>query len=148
MRDKRMLSMNVSSLFTNVPLMEIVEITERQLDLEIPLCSLKELLLKCTMNVHFVFSNSYYRQVDGIGMGGSALGPILADFFLAKLENGKFKDIIREFDMYYRYVADTFILADGNVNIDELLLKFNNVHPSLTFTCEKVRNINCIFWMS
>ncbi|VDQ09119.1 unnamed protein product [Trichobilharzia regenti] len=88
------------------------------------------------MNVHFVFNNSYYRQVDGITMG-SPLGPILADFFLAKLENGKLKDIIKELDMYYRYVDDTFILADWNVNIDELLLKFNNIYPSLTFTCEE-----------
>nr|CAH8845688.1 unnamed protein product [Trichobilharzia regenti] len=88
------------------------------------------------MNVHFFFNNSYYRQVHGIAMG-SPLGPILAEFFLAKLENGKLKDIIKEFDIYYRYVDDTFILADGNVNIDELLLKFNNnIYPSLTFTCE------------
>ncbi|VDQ13977.1 unnamed protein product [Trichobilharzia regenti] len=68
---------------------------------------------------------------------GSPLGPILADFFLAKLENGKLKDIIKEFDIYYRYVDDTFIVADGNVNTDELLLKFNKLHPLLTFTCEE-----------
>ncbi|VDQ02449.1 unnamed protein product [Trichobilharzia regenti] len=88
-RHKRMLSMDVSSLFTNVPLMETVdyicqEITERQLDLGIPLCNLEELLLKCTINFHFVFNNSYYRQVDGMAMG-SPLSAMLADFFLAKL---------------------------------------------------------------
>nr|CAH8869990.1 unnamed protein product [Trichobilharzia regenti] len=117
-RYKRMLSMDVSSLFTNVPLMETVdyicqEITDRQLDLGIPLCSPKKLLLKCTTNVHFFSNNLYYRQVDEIAMG-SPLGPILADFFLAKLANVKLKDIIKEFDVYCRYVDDIFILADGN----------------------------------
>ncbi|CAH8872385.1 unnamed protein product [Trichobilharzia szidati] len=126
---------------TNVPLIETVdyicqEITERQMDLEIPLCGLKELLLKCTMNVYFVFNNSYHRQVDGIAMG-SSLGPTLADCILAKLENGRLGDVIKELDMYYGYVDDTFILVDGNANIDELLVKFDNIHPLLTFTCEE-----------
>uniref|UniRef100_A0AA85J392 Reverse transcriptase domain-containing protein n=1 Tax=Trichobilharzia regenti TaxID=157069 RepID=A0AA85J392_TRIRE len=113
---KQMLSLDVASLFTNVPLMETVEficqqILEKQIDIGIPVSSLKELLLRCTMNVHFIFNNLYYRQIDGIAMG-SPLGPILADFFLAKIENGPLKKVIEKADSYFRYVDDTFIILD------------------------------------
>ncbi|CAH8850906.1 unnamed protein product [Trichobilharzia szidati] len=138
---KQMLSLDVASLFTNVPLMETVDficqqILEKQIDIGIPVISLKELLLRCTMNVHFLFNNLYYRQIDGIAMG-SPLGPILADFFLAKIENGPLRQVIEETDSYFRYVDDTFIILDVKTDKNEMLKKFNDAHPSLIFTCEE-----------
>ena len=41
------------------------------------------------MNVQFQFNNRYYRQI-GVAMG-SPLGPLFADVFMAKLENGPLK---------------------------------------------------------
>ncbi|CAH8627461.1 unnamed protein product [Schistosoma mattheei] len=87
------------------------------------------------MNVHFVFNNTYYRQIYGIAMG-SPLGPILADFFLAKLENGPLKEVINKLDFYCRYVDDT-IIADQNIRKEQLLELFNNKHPAIKFTCEE-----------
>nr|CAH8856951.1 unnamed protein product [Trichobilharzia regenti] len=140
LNEKQMLSLNVASLFTNVPLMETAEFTcqqilEKQIDIRIPVISLKELLLRCTMNVHFIFNNLYYRQIDGIAMG-SPLGPISADFFLARIENGPSKQVIEKTDSYFRYVDDTFIILDVKADKNEMLKKFNDTHPSLIFTCE------------
>ncbi|CAH8597522.1 unnamed protein product [Schistosoma rodhaini] len=138
---KRMISLDVASLFTNVPLTETIDFVcqqlhEKQINVGIPGVSLKELLLKCTMNVHFVFNNTYYRQIDGIAMG-SPLGPILADFFLAKLENGPLKEVINKLDFYCRYVGDTFIIVDQDIGKVELLEQFNNKHQAIKFTCEE-----------
>lgn len=138
---KRMISLDVASLFTNVPLTETIDFVcqqlhEKQINVGIPEVSLKELLLKCTMNVHFVFNNTYYRQIDGIAMG-SPLGPILADFFLAKLENGPLKDVINKLDFYCRYVDDTFIIVDQDIGKVELLEQLNNKHQAIKFTCEE-----------
>ncbi|KAA3677253.1 uncharacterized protein DEA37_0009321 [Paragonimus westermani] len=47
---------------------------------------LKELLLRCTLNVQFMFSGELYRQSDGVAMG-SSIGPLLADAFMGKLES-------------------------------------------------------------
>nr|CAH8872006.1 unnamed protein product [Trichobilharzia regenti] len=105
------------------------------MDSGIPLFGPKELLLKCAMNVYFVFNNLYHRQVDGIAMD-SPLGPILADF-VAKFKNRRVKVITKELDMYYRYVHDAFFFVSRSANLDELLIKFSNIHPSLTFTCEE-----------
>ena len=65
-KDDFMLSMDVSSLFTNVPLMETVEyiceqITQQQIDIGLPVTVIKELLLKCTMNVQFLFNGNLFR---------------------------------------------------------------------------------------
>ncbi|CAH8664137.1 unnamed protein product [Schistosoma bovis] len=138
---KRMISLDVASLVTNVPLMETIDfvcqqLQEKQINIGIPEVSLKELLLKCTMNVHLVFNNIYYEQIDGIAMG-SPLGPILVDFFLAKLENEPLKEVINKLDFYCRYVDDTFIIADQNIRKEQLLELFNNEHPAIKFTYEE-----------
>ena len=94
------------------------------------------LLLKCTFNVQFLFDGVLYRQKDGVAMG-SPLGPLLADIFLAIIENGKLKDTISDLTRYHRYVDDVFCIADDNLNLDALLNQFNQAHQSLNFTLEK-----------
>lgn len=41
---------------------------------------------------------------------GSHLGPILADHFLTKLENGPLNETIKKLDLYCCYIEDTFIV--------------------------------------
>ena len=44
------------------------------------------MLILCTKNVHFTFNEEVYKQAGGVVMGLS-LGPVLADIFMAELEN-------------------------------------------------------------
>ncbi|CAH8629860.1 unnamed protein product [Schistosoma rodhaini] len=88
------------------------------------------------MNVNFKFNGDIFRQTDGVAMG-SPLGPILADIFLAKLENGHLKKIIQEFKFYCRYMDDTFILCKDNISQQDVLRQFNEVHPAIQFTSEE-----------
>nr|CAH8870068.1 unnamed protein product [Trichobilharzia regenti] len=148
-RDKFMISFDVSSLFTNVPLIETVdficeEITTRNIDIGISVTTLKELILRCTMNVHFLFNKEYYRQIDGVAMG-SPLGPILADFFLAKLENGPLKGVINDMDFYCRYMDDTFVVMKDENDAMNILDKFNDAHSAINFTIEKESNDSISF---
>ncbi|KAH9591590.1 Alpha-(1,6)-fucosyltransferase [Schistosoma haematobium] len=144
-----MLSLDVSSLFTNIPLQETVdficnELTERRIETPIPASAIKQLILRCTMNAQFRFDNEYYRQLDGIAMR-SPLGPLVADIFLAKLENGPLKSIISHLPTYYRYIDDTFIVLEKENDKDNLLNTFNNVHPSINFTSEDEQNDSISF---
>ncbi|CAI2735413.1 unnamed protein product [Schistosoma spindalis] len=144
-----MISLDVSSLFTNIPLLETVEfickeLTVRHIETAIPISALKRLILKCTMNVQFRFDNEYYRQIDGVAMG-SPLGPLLADIFLAKLENGPLRSTISHLPTYYRYIDDTFIVLEKECDKDNLLNTFNNVHPSINFTSEDEQNNSISF---
>ena len=64
-----MISFNVKSLFTNVPLKETIDIIltkvydEKKIDTKIPKSILKELVYLCTKRVHFKFNNEIYIQV-------------------------------------------------------------------------------------
>ena len=46
---------------------------------------MKDLLLLCTKNVHFIYSGDIYTQLDGVAMG-SPMGPVLAGILMIELE--------------------------------------------------------------
>ncbi|VDP31184.1 unnamed protein product [Echinostoma caproni] len=87
---KHMASFDVHSLFTNVPVREVIQIIWDDVEKEnIRLCPLvsvlERLLLLCTNDVSFSLQGNAYRQIDGAATG-SPLGPALTDFFMAHLE--------------------------------------------------------------
>ena len=99
---KSMFSFDVVSLFTKVPVTEIVSylcdyIDYNNLEVGIPTNYLKEILLRCTFNIQFTFDTHIYRQTDDVTMG-SPLGPLLADCFMSKLENGILKETTVRFE--------------------------------------------------
>ena len=46
---------------------------------------MKELLLLCIKNVHYMLNSDIHQQFDGVAMG-SPLGPVMAGIFMVKLE--------------------------------------------------------------
>ena len=83
----QMVSFDVKSLFTNVPLDRTIDIVLRriydqhELQISITRSEMEELLILCTKNVHFTFDNVIKVQNDGVAMG-SPLGPVLSDIFM------------------------------------------------------------------
>ena len=57
----------------------------KEINTDIPKPIVKEMLLLCTKDVHFLFENEIYQQTDGVAMG-SPSGPILAGIFMVELE--------------------------------------------------------------
>ncbi|XP_068756063.1 uncharacterized protein [Montipora capricornis] len=104
--DEVLVSYDVSSLFTEVPLGETIDhiIHEIYTYNKLPQLSSKllfrRLLCNVTKNTVFSFNGKLYKQIDGCGMG-NPLSPVLANIFMAKLE----ADVIRPLDppFYDRY---------------------------------------------
>ena len=76
-----MISYDVCSLFTSIPLKETIDIAvnlifDKYPDLKITRQKLKKLFEFATSGTHFLFD-----QIDGVAMG-SPLGPILANLFM------------------------------------------------------------------
>ena len=145
--EHKMFSLDVESLFTNVPLKETVNylcdyIDRTGKDVGLPTTLLKKLILLCTENVQFMFNKDIYRQKDGVAMG-SPIGPLLADIFMSKLENDPLLQTIRQFSCYCRYVDDIFVIGDQGLDFTTLLNKFNTAHPSIKFSLETETN-NCL----
>ncbi|BHF66756.1 hypothetical protein SprV_0200977800 [Sparganum proliferum] len=135
-----MFSLDVSSLFTNVPVTETVDyicefLSNNQHEIGIPTKTLKELLLRCTLNVQFLFDKQLYRQIDGVAMG-SPLGPLLADVIMGKLERFQLSNQIANLKHYGRYVDDIFVIATAETDVDAPLNAVNQAHPSIKFTLE------------
>ena len=81
-----LVSYDVCSLFTSIPLAETIDITVNLLFEKIPgfkisKSDLRKLLQFATSGTHFMFEGKFYDQIDGVAMG-SRLGPVLANLFM------------------------------------------------------------------
>ena len=84
---KFLVSYDVTSLFTNIPLQEPIDIAINLIfnpnpNLSITRKELKKLFLFATSQTHFIFNSNFYNQIDGVAMG-SPLAPVLANIFMS-----------------------------------------------------------------
>ncbi|CAF1592066.1 unnamed protein product, partial [Didymodactylos carnosus] len=85
-----MYSLDVLSLFTNVPLEKAINIAIKKIKqfrpkLTIDDDNLRELFYYCTKRTNFIFNSEHYDQINGVSMG-SPVAPILARLFMSELE--------------------------------------------------------------
>ena len=71
---KFLVSYDVTSLFTNIPLQETIDIAINLIfnhnpNLNITRKELKKLFLFATSQTHFIFSSKFYNQIDGVAIG-------------------------------------------------------------------------------
>ena len=88
---KFLVSYNVTSLFTNIPLQETIDVAINLIfnpnpNLNITKKELKKLFLFAKSQTHFIFNRKFYSQIDGIAMG-SPLAPVLANIFMGFYES-------------------------------------------------------------
>ena len=134
--DDILVSYDVASLFTNVPLDETIGILvikafknnwfDSQYNLNISRQDLTDLLNIATKDQLFQFEGTLYEQFDGVAMG-SPLGPLIANVFMCSIEeqldlNGKMPEF------YRRYVDDTLTIMPGVSRI-EFLTSSKRVSP-------------------
>ncbi len=93
-----MASFDVTSLFTNIPVDETIEIIANHIFAS---CMYFEgfdrsqfikLLSLSVKNCHFIFNGRIYQQIDGVAMG-SPLGPLFANIFMSFHENHGFTTV-------------------------------------------------------
>jgi len=138
-----MASLDVESLFTNIPLDETIDIVttkvfgKKRKVKDISRSDFKRLLEISTKGTVFYFNGNYYRQKDGVAMG-SPLGPALANAFLAHHETVWLEECPLSFApiFFARYVDDIFVLIRSNDHIVKLTDYFSGKHPNINFTYE------------
>ena len=133
--------LDISSLFTNVPLDETIEICANALYRghfdcpPFPEDTFRELKLIATRGVEFSFNYQMYKQLDGVAMG-NPLGPALANIFIGFHESRIFDNTAKP-GVYVRYVDDSFVIFGSELDCDHVQEKLNLLHPALKFTTEK-----------
>ena len=139
-----MVSLDIESLFTNVPLLETIDIILNKLfTASTPVyhgfnkLNFKKLLELSVLDTHFLFNGSVYKQNDGIAMG-SPLGPTFANIFMCFLEERFLNECPVHFKpmFYRRYVDDTFLLFKHKDHAKLFLDCVNYFHLNVRFTME------------
>lgn len=136
----RMASLDVTSLFTNVPSEDVLNFIERkiiadQIILPIPRDVFMSLLRLCIEGNVFEFSGRYYRQHFGVSMG-SPLSPVLAGLFMEYFETELLPTIHPSPALWLRYVDDVFLLWQVEENFEAMFSQVNRLSASIQFTTE------------
>ncbi|XP_024892886.1 uncharacterized protein LOC112468084 [Temnothorax curvispinosus] len=146
--DDVLISLDVASLFTNIPKDLVLKAIERRwnhISKETKLSrpqflSAVDLILSSTS---FSFNGQIYEQIFGSPMG-SPLSPILADMVMEDLETHCLQLLSFHISFFKRYVDDIFAIVPRS-GIDELLRVFNSYHTRLKFTFEIEKNNSLSF---
>ena len=143
--DIKVVSFDVVSLYTNIPLIETIDIIANALYAPtsfkvppFPKKSFIKLLTIATQGI-FMYKDKIYKQTDGVAMG-SPLGPSLANFFLGYLENKNIVNSIHAPSFYNRYIDDICAIFSDGDNIQPFLDFINSLHQNIKFTIEYAKD--------
>ena len=143
-----MVSFDVKSLFTNVPLSETIDLILSKMftadDVLIhgfDKVSFRKILELAVLDTHFVFDKKLFKQIDGMAMG-SPLGPTFANIFMCHMEELFLEQCPVAFKpiFYKRYVDDTFVLFRDQSHADLFFNFINGFHPNIEFSMDTENN--------
>ncbi len=149
----RLLSFDIESLFTNVPVDDSLLIIESRLnemaELDVnPIHQITMLTNRAIMRLlrwglsqcYFSWYSVLYRQKSGLPMGGR-LSPIIANIYMEELEHQVLTTSLTIPKLYFRYVDDVVVIWDESQGSYAPFLKaLNDVHPDINLTVEEEQN--------
>ena len=136
-----MLSLDVESLFTKVPVDDVLDflktkLLEYQDDLPLPVSKIVALIKLCVSSNYFSFQDEFYRQKFGCSMG-SSLSPVLSNLYMEYFESIILPQIKPPSMVWYRYFDDIFTVWDESWGLfDDFLNRLNSLVPSIKFKVE------------
>ena len=141
-RCKQLVSFDVTSLYTNVPIADALEAAKIALDLidedllPLPRQDFLQLVELCVRFGPFSFAGTEYIQVEGLAMG-SPLAAVLAQLAMEVLERNHLKALAGPNVIWVRYVDDILAIVPQRLDVSTLLQRLNDVHPTIKFTLER-----------
>ena len=138
-----MASLDVESLFTNIPLEETIDniindlflTTDKVHNFESE--ELKQLVTFAAYESFFLFGGEYYAQIDVVAVG-SPLSPALANAFLCHFDEKWLSECAAEIfpSDFKRYVDDIFVTFNSYLQLLKFVDYMNHQHPNIKFTFE------------
>ena len=137
-KNEEMISFDVVSLYTNVPVLEAIDVCAdllyaQPLDKQPPIekDTFIKLAILSSSRVLMSTHDGYYYQNDGLAMG-SPPAPLLANGWMSQYDD----TIKREAKIYYRYMDDVLRNLKKE-DCEAKLGEINNLHKNLKFTMER-----------
>lgn len=141
--DEVMVSFDVISLFTNIPVHLAIRNIMKKWDkikefTKIPSSKFLKILNFCLIeNNYFMYADKLFHQVFGMPMG-NPLSPTIADIVLDSLFNDTLAEL-REENIHFKYITkyvDDILAVIKIKDKDKILNCLNNYHPKIQFTIE------------
>ena len=144
--DEIMVSFDVTSLYTTIPIDEALliirdllehdqKLADRTLLSPKQILDLLDILLRTT---YFKFNGDFYQQTDGAAMGGPT-SAIVSEIYIQSLETTAITTADHPPKIWERHVDDVFSIVH-KAYLQELLEHINNLHPQTQFTKEEESN--------
>ena len=122
-----MVSFDVKSLFTSVPIDKALDVINRRLTDDDTLGDrstltpdqVTMLLRICLKTTYFMYYQQFYEQMEGAAMG-SPVSPVVANIFMEFVEKAAIDTSPSPVRFWKRYVDDTFCFLQKR-NVDEVL---------------------------
>ena len=138
----KIISYDVSALFTSIPVDDAVRVVRRRLEADTSLNSrtplsvdqIMELLQFCLSTTYFVYKGVYYQQTHGTAMG-SPVSPIVANLYMEDFEQRALATAPHPPSVWLRYVDDTFVEI-LEYYAEEFFAHINSIDQNIQFTRE------------
>jgi predicted GIY-YIG superfamily endonuclease len=138
-----MISYDVKSLFTCIPIEEALIAARKRLTKDktlskrTPLTAERtlKLLEYCLTTTYFQYRDEFYQQTQGAAMG-SPVSPIVANLYMEEFEKDAIRTAKHPPKIWLRYVDDTFVITQDQY-IDELTTHINSRNTNIQFTIER-----------
>ena len=111
-QDHKLVSFDVKSLFTSIPLQLALDCTETAINnstfkLPLPTNDIMDLLNLCLTSTYFQYNGKHYRQLHGTAMG-SPVSVVVAEIVMQSIEKQALATYKQTVPLWLRYVDDTF----------------------------------------
>ena len=130
--DSLLVTLDVSSLYTNIPhdegIIACEEFLNTRSDQSPPTRSLCQLIHLILESNAFTFNGAYYLQLQGTAMG-TRMAPSYANLFMGKFEQQFLRTQDRVPLVWWRYIDDVFaVWTHGVQHLDEFVRELNSYH--------------------
>ena len=137
--DYKLVSFDVKSLFTSIPLQLALQCTETAIrqstaTLPLPTEDIMDLLNLCLTSTYFQYNGKHYKQLHGTAMG-SPVSVVVAEIVMQNIEERALTTCRQMIPLWLRYVDDTFTAVHKD-EIDEFHDHLNEQNADIQFTRE------------
>ncbi|CAK1591283.1 unnamed protein product [Parnassius mnemosyne] len=141
--NETMVSFDVQSLFTCLPVEDCISIVTSKLEENNMPAEYAVLLRHCLTSGYLLWKEQFYKQVHGFAMG-SPVSPIVADIFMEDFEEKALLTAPVTPSFYKRYVDDTFTILPSD-KVTAFLEHLNSINSKIQFTMELEANNSLAF---